>query len=63
MVCGWKLAIVKRTKTGFNALPRCWVVERTFAWVKRNRRLSKDYEQHPQNREAIENIAVARAVS
>ena len=29
---------------GFEVLPRRWVVERSFAWVCRNRRMSKDYE-------------------
>ena len=30
--------------TGFVVLPRRWVVERTFSWFGRNRRLAKDYE-------------------
>jgi putative transposase len=31
---------------------RRWVVERTFAWLGRNRRLSKDYEEYPETSEA-----------
>ena len=37
---------------GFPILPRRWVVERTFAWLGRYRRLSKDYEQLPSTEEA-----------
>jgi transposase len=42
----WKLEIIKRTDKakGFEVLPRRWVVERTFAWLGRCRRLAKDFE-------------------
>ncbi len=44
--CGWRVEIVKRSDDadGFVILPRRWVVERTFGWLCRSRRLSKDYE-------------------
>lgn len=37
---------------GFKPLPKRWVVERTLAWLGRNRRLGKDYEYHPEVSEA-----------
>ena len=42
----WTVEIVKRsdTATGFEVVPRRWVVERSFAWFNRNRRLAKDFE-------------------
>ena len=43
---GWTLEIVRRSDhvTGFYVLPRRWVVERTFGWLGRYRRLSRDFE-------------------
>ena len=42
------LEVVKKQKEkGFHVLPWRWVVERTFAWINRYRRLSKDYERKP----------------
>jgi transposase len=43
---GWSIEIVKRTAdaAGFQLLPRRWVIERTLAWLNRNRRLAKDFE-------------------
>jgi len=42
---------------GFRVLPRRWVVERTFAWFGRYRRLSKDYEHNPACSESVIYIA------
>lgn len=43
---GWTLEVVKRPKDakGWVVLPRRWVIERTFGWLGRYRRLSRDYE-------------------
>ena len=42
----WTIEIIKRSDhaKGFHILPRRWVVERTFAWLSRNRRLAKDFD-------------------
>jgi putative transposase len=66
--CGWRLQIVERLGgrgqwlradqepplrlPGFQVLPRRWIVERTFAWIGRNRRMSKEYEFLPATSEA-----------
>jgi transposase len=51
----WILEIVKRSDdvTGFQILPKRWIVERTFAWFGRYRRLSKDYETLTESSEAM----------
>jgi putative transposase len=48
---GWTLAIVRRKTNRFEILPRRWIVERTFGWLGRYRRLSKDYEFSPRSSE------------
>lgn len=60
--CHWVLEIVKRPADvkGFQVLPRRWVVERTFGWLGRNRRLSKDYESLPETSESFIYAAMVR---
>lgn len=54
-----QLAMLKGNRT-FKVLPRRWVVERTFAWICRYRRHSKDYERLPQSSEALIYAAMVR---
>ena len=58
--CGWELQVVKRTdkEKGFKVLPKRWVVERTFGWLGRYRRLSKDYEKLTETSEAMIQMAM-----
>ena len=61
----WTVQIIKRSDTakGFEVLPRRWVVERTFAWLGRCRRLAKDWEKSIASAEAWILIAHIRLVS
>lgn len=57
--------IVKRSDDvkGFQVLPRRWVVERTFGWLVRNRRLARDYERLTGNSETMVKIAMIRLMA
>jgi putative transposase len=73
---GWRLQIVERPGgrgqwlradqepptrlPGFQLLPRRWVVERAFAWIGRNRRMSRDYEFPPATSEAWISLSMIR---
>ena len=59
---GWTLEIVRRKEgqKGFVVLPRRWVVERTFGWLGRYRRLARDYEHTVSSSEAMTYIASIR---
>ena len=59
--CGWELEIQsgpKGGKKGFVVRPWLWIVERTFAWLGRYRRLSKDYEFLTDTSEAMIYLAM-----
>ena len=57
---GRVLEIVKRSDVGkFVVLPKRWIVERTFAWLGKYRRLSKDYETEPQSSESMIRLAMS----
>lgn len=47
-------------RKGFSPLPRRWVVERTFAWLGRYRRLSKDYEYLCHTAETMIRLAMSK---
>jgi putative transposase len=61
----WTLEIIKRSDdvSGFAVLPKRWIVERTFGWLGRYRRLSKDYEGRTDNSEAMILIAMTNLMS
>jgi len=61
---GWTIEIIKRSDTakGFEVLPRRWVVERTFGWFGRCRRLAKDWETSVASSTAWVNIASIRVM-
>jgi transposase len=58
---GIRLEVVKHpmAKRGFVLLPRRWVVERSFAWAARLRRLARDYERLPNTLKGLHYIAFA----
>jgi transposase len=57
----WKIEIVKRSELHrFVVLPKRWIVERTLAWISRNRRLARDYERHTRKAAAFVRFAMIR---
>jgi putative transposase len=57
---GWTLEVVRRPADakGWVTLPKRWIVERTFAWLGKCRRLSKDYEGTTESSEAMIRLAM-----
>ena len=57
----WTLQSVKRSDLHrFVVLPKRWIVERTLAWISRNRRLTRDYERHARKVAAFVRLAMIR---
>ena len=55
------LEIVRRCdRNRFVVLPKRWIVERTLAWISRNRRLARDYERHARKAAAFVRLAMIR---
>jgi putative transposase len=48
---------------GFKVLPQRWVVERTFAWIDQNKRMSKDYERLTETSEAFIYVAMSHLLA
>lgn len=57
------LDIVKRNQAGFEVLPKRWIVERTFAWLGINRRLSKDFERFAATTKTLIQIAIIKLMT
>lgn len=57
---GWELVITKRSQRAFKIKGLTWIVERSFAWLGRNRRFSKDYEYRVQTSETMIDVAAIR---
>ena len=57
----WKIEIVKRSDARrFVVLPKHWIVERTFAWISRNRRLMREFKRYASNAAAFVHLAMIR---
>jgi transposase len=57
----WQIVVVKRTDLHrFIVLPKRWIVERTFAWISRNRRLARDFERYAKTVAAFVRLAMIR---
>ena len=58
----WRLEIVRRSKDaeGFVVLAKRWIVERTLAWISRNRRLARDFENLARTAAALVRLAMIK---
>ncbi len=58
----WRVEIVRRSKDaeGFVVIAKRWIVERTFAWISRNRRLARDFESLARTAAALVSLAMIK---
>jgi len=57
----WKIEIVKRSDAHrFVVLPKHWILERTFAWISRNRRLTREFKRYASRAVAFVRLAMIR---
>jgi transposase len=58
----WRIEVVERSATavGFAVLPKRWIVERTFAWISRFRRMARDFERYGRTVAAFIRLAMIR---
>lgn len=58
----WRVAIVRRPETlkGFAIVAKRWIVERTLAWISRNRRLARDFENLARTAAALVRLAMIK---
>jgi putative transposase len=61
-VGNWTIEVVQKIGKGFTALPRRWVVERTFAWLYKARRLSRDFERLCETVESFIYVTMIRLI-
>jgi putative transposase len=61
----WPLSIVESEEntSGFDPLPKRWIIERTFGWFGEYRRLIRDYERRPEMAEAMIRAAMIRLMA
>src|SRR5574342_189496 len=55
-----EIVLKRGDQKGFQVLPKRWIIERSFAWITRNRRLARDYERLAQSSEAFIYLAMIR---
>ena len=56
------MRLFRRSLSGFEVLPKRWIVERTLGWLRRDRGLGRDYEPKVQTSETLIEVAMIRLI-